>query len=180
MSLNKQVKAGSITHLTDARFFAAYDVAYIGFCFDPLSPDYISPQAALAIKGWINGPQIVAEFANQDIDNVRNIIEFFQPDVAEMDSQLGEGNIHQIAALGIPVALKTNWESRPATQGNYLYILLTDIPQGAELQSYEMQDLHPETRTFHNLLQMKGSPEKETGIKTYDEVADLLDAWSDS
>jgi phosphoribosylanthranilate isomerase len=99
MPLNKQVKAGSITHLTDARFFAAYDVAYIGFCFDPQSPDYISPQAALAIKGWINGPQIVAEFANQDVDNVINIIEFFQPDIAELDSQYSTNDIQQIAAV---------------------------------------------------------------------------------
>ena len=59
--LSKIVKAGSITNLTDARFFAAYDVDFIGFNFDPKSPDYISPQNALAIKGWITGPKIVAE-----------------------------------------------------------------------------------------------------------------------
>ena len=74
--LSKIVKAGSITNLTDARFFAAYDVDFIGFNFDPKSPDYISPQNALAIKGWITGPKIVAEFANQDIENIKNIIHF--------------------------------------------------------------------------------------------------------
>jgi hypothetical protein len=43
-----------------------------------------------------------------------------------------------------------------------------------------MQDTGAVTTAFHSLVQIKGSPEKETGIKTFDEVADLLDAWSDS
>ena len=51
MMLKKRVKAGSVTHLTDARYFAAWDVEFIGFCFDPESSDYISPRMPLPSKG---------------------------------------------------------------------------------------------------------------------------------
>ena len=101
----KIIKAGSITNLTDARFFAAYDVDYIGFCFDPVSPDYISPQNALAIKGWISGPKIVAEFVNQDLDNVKNIISFFEPDVVEFE---GSGFKVQSSVLPVIINLSGN------------------------------------------------------------------------
>ena len=177
MPLKKIIKAGAITRLTDARFFAAYEVAYLGFCFDPASPDYISPQEALAIKGWITGPQIVAEFNNQDADNVLNIIRFLEPDVAELSAQYGAADIAKIADTEVLLAYHTSFDQRNSVPEDALYILLTDLPQNAELAPNWMVDATYNHLLHHGLLQVKGSPEKETGVKLFDEVADLLESW---
>ncbi|MEM7573468.1 MAG: hypothetical protein AAF433_11230 [Bacteroidota bacterium] len=53
------VKAGGITHLTDARYFAAWYVDYLGF---PLAgSDAISPPQLAAMREWIEGPKVLAE-----------------------------------------------------------------------------------------------------------------------
>jgi phosphoribosylanthranilate isomerase len=77
-------KAGSITNLTDARYFSAWGASWIGFCFDPESPDYISPEKALEIKGWLHGPCYLGEFGNQDAENVAGIAGFVGLDALEM------------------------------------------------------------------------------------------------
>jgi len=77
-------KAGSIANLTDGRYFSAWGAAWIGFCFDPASPDYLSPEKALEIKGWLHGPRYLGEFGNQDADNVAGIAGFVGLDALEM------------------------------------------------------------------------------------------------
>jgi phosphoribosylanthranilate isomerase len=60
--LRTKIKAGSITNLTDARYFAAWEVEWLGFNFDSGADSYISPQVMKAIREWIDGPKIVGEF----------------------------------------------------------------------------------------------------------------------
>lgn len=64
--LKIKVKANSITNLTDARYFAAREVTWIGFCLDPASPDYMAAQKLHAIGGWLDGVQLVGEFPLTD------------------------------------------------------------------------------------------------------------------
>lgn len=54
--------AMGIGNLTDARFFASWEVDWLGFNFDPGSAQYISPVKAAAIREWISGPSIVGLF----------------------------------------------------------------------------------------------------------------------
>lgn len=56
--LKATVKAGSVTHLTDARYFAAWEVDYLGF---DLSPAGISALEFTALREWIAGPQLIGE-----------------------------------------------------------------------------------------------------------------------
>lgn len=94
------VKASSIANLTDARYFSAFEVDYLGFCFDPLSKNYLSPETALEIKNWLSGPNIVGEFAHQDWDNIWSIGELLGLDAFELDwtsfAQLDAGHGKQI------------------------------------------------------------------------------------
>lgn len=60
--LRTKVKAGSVTNLTDARYFAAWEVEWLGFSFDSSSDAYIRPEAVQAIKEWVDGVKIVGEF----------------------------------------------------------------------------------------------------------------------
>ena len=43
-----------------------------------------------------------------------------------------------------------------------------------------MTDLSQQPDIDHDLVQLKGSPEAETGIKNYDDVGALLESWRSS
>lgn len=70
-----KIKASAITNLTDARYFAARDVRWMGFCLDPASPDYIQPQIARAVMEWVEGPLFVGEFGQQPVEQIRETAE---------------------------------------------------------------------------------------------------------
>lgn len=63
-----QVKASGITHLTDARYFAAKGVTWMGYCLDPASDQFIPPAKMQAIREWVDGVLTVGEmgFASGD------------------------------------------------------------------------------------------------------------------
>lgn len=69
--MSYKIKASSITNLTDARYFAARDVRWMGFCLDPASPDYLQPNIAQAVMEWVEGPLFVGEFGHQSTDLIR-------------------------------------------------------------------------------------------------------------
>ncbi len=181
MSLIIPFKAGSITNLTDARFFAAYEVDYIGFCFDPQSPNYISPQNALAIKGWIHGPKIVAEFANQDLDNVLNIINFFEPDVLEIGDEYFEGN-NLLIKTDLPIIFKTSvGRLTSISEVNILFILTAhnnsfDLPKYPFPIMLAITNEEFDITTFmYDAIQIKGAAETEVGVRDYDTLGELME-----
>ena len=51
--LKTKVKASSITNLTDARYFAAWGVNWLGFDLRQGSDTYVQPQLVHAIKGGL-------------------------------------------------------------------------------------------------------------------------------
>lgn len=55
------IKAGHLENLTDARYFAARDVTWLGFDLDENNEDAISIVELNAIKEWVEGPKIIAE-----------------------------------------------------------------------------------------------------------------------
>lgn len=175
MPLIKTVKAGNITHLTDARFFASFEVDYIGFCFDPESASYISPQEALAIKGWISGPKIVAEFANQDAENIEGILTFLEPDVAELDESYPEETVNQLREKGIRIARRLSWQNRHMAHKDDVYTLVKDFPAGESADGYMV--LSEVDQPGYKAVHFSGTPESATGIKAYDDLADLLESW---
>lgn len=60
--LRTKVKASSVTNLTDARYFAAWGVDWLGFDLQMGSETYVQPQLVHAIKEWVDGVEIVGEF----------------------------------------------------------------------------------------------------------------------
>ncbi len=178
--LSKIVKAGSITNLTDARFFAAFEVDFIGFCFDPHSALYISPQNALAIKGWITGPKIVAEFANQDPDNIKNIIQFFEPDIIEIDEQNLETILPLCISLNKQLIVRTE-SVKEINEHVLFYLAPISVAEKIKDKSSYIFDLTESTTIspdINNLkaIQLKGSPEQEVGIKSFENIANILES----
>lgn len=59
--LASKVLASGITHLTDARYFAAWEVDYLAFPLGEGVSEAISWDYLNALREWVEGPEIVAE-----------------------------------------------------------------------------------------------------------------------
>ena len=70
------IKASEISNLTDARYFSAQGVEWLGFNLDENNPEAVSHPQFLAIREWISGPNIVGEFATlSDINYLNRCID---------------------------------------------------------------------------------------------------------
>ena len=72
------IMAQEVANLTDARFFASWEVDWLGFNFDFSRPNYVPPQKAAAIREWVEGPAITGMFGlcgQEDIAAVREVLE---------------------------------------------------------------------------------------------------------
>ncbi len=78
--LKTKVKASSVTNLTDARYFAAWEVEWLGFSFDHGSENHIPMEMMKAISEWVDGVKIVGEFALQSADEMRSAIDLLKLD----------------------------------------------------------------------------------------------------
>ena len=74
--LTTTVKASSISNLTDARYFAAWHVDWLGFDLTPDGLTILPLPEVKEIKDWIEGPKIVGELAVLDIEQSQQIIDF--------------------------------------------------------------------------------------------------------
>ena len=82
--LKTKVKASTVTNLTDARYFAAWEVEYLGFCLNPHAEEYIQPKVMNAIKEWVDGVKIVGEFDMQTADEIRSAIDLLNLDAVQV------------------------------------------------------------------------------------------------
>ncbi|MBP6237706.1 MAG: hypothetical protein KA270_06320 [Saprospiraceae bacterium] len=60
--LKTKVKISKVNNLTDARYFAAMGVDYLGFCCNTGTEMYCAPSKIKEITEWVTGPQFVLEF----------------------------------------------------------------------------------------------------------------------
>ena len=72
--LRTKILAGSLTNLTDARYFAAMGVEWIGFNLNPGDDTFLSPVQVQAIKEWVEGPAIIGEFNLQSAAEIQQLI----------------------------------------------------------------------------------------------------------
>jgi len=99
--LKTRVKASQITNLTDARYFAAWEVEWLGFNFDKGSENYIQPQVMKAIKEWVEGPKMVGEFSFSSAEDIRIAKEMLELDMVQVGMFVEEETFK--ALDGIPV-----------------------------------------------------------------------------
>ena len=82
--LKTKVKASSINNLTDARYFAAWGVEWLGFNFDEGAENYLKVSDAKTISEWVDGVKLVGEFSYHKIDEIKAAIELLQLDVVQL------------------------------------------------------------------------------------------------
>ena len=70
--LKTKIKANSITNLTDARYFAAWEVEWLGFNLNP--GESIALQQVPAIKDWVDGVKIVGELSQPSPEEAKLLV----------------------------------------------------------------------------------------------------------
>jgi phosphoribosylanthranilate isomerase len=76
--LKRKVKINAVTNLTDARYFAAWEVDWMGFCLAEGEEDYVSPQMVAAMMEWLDGLQFVGEFGMETAAEIKKLVEELQ------------------------------------------------------------------------------------------------------
>ncbi len=94
--LKTKIKAGQITNLTDARYFAAWDVEWLGFCLTPHTENFVPFIEVAAIKEWVEGPKIVGEFSLQAPDEILTTIQNLELDAIQLDMFVGEDVLEKL------------------------------------------------------------------------------------
>lgn len=94
-----KIKASPITNLTDARYFAAREVDWIGFDFRVGSETYIAPAMMSAIREWVGGVQCIGEFELETALEIQALIQDLQLDAIQMG---------MLSSLETLVALQTS------------------------------------------------------------------------
>ncbi len=100
--LKTKVKASSITNLTDARYFAAWEVEWVGFNLEAGSEEYIDPKNMNAIKEWVDGVKIVGEFNLPSLEAVKAAIEVLQIEQVQVGPFTDHNTLKAISEL-LPV-----------------------------------------------------------------------------
>ncbi|WP_020536196.1 hypothetical protein [Lewinella cohaerens] len=73
--LSTKVKASAITHLTDARYFAAWETNWLGFMLSPGTEESVDLQLVAALREWVDGVKICGEFSLATLPEIEAAIE---------------------------------------------------------------------------------------------------------
>lgn len=80
-----KIKAGAISHLTDARYFAARDVSWLGFSLNATDPQAATNRQVAAIREWVDGPGICGEFGLASAEDILNVASSLALDAVQVD-----------------------------------------------------------------------------------------------
>lgn len=101
-----KIKASRIDNLTDARYFAAQGVEWIGYCLDAHAPDYVPPNRLAAIREWVDGPRAVGEFGLATADEMLQATADYRLDAVQVgpfvqldDLEAIRGRVHILREL---------------------------------------------------------------------------------
>lgn len=104
------IKASGLTNLTDARYFAAKDVQFLGFNLEAGTPGYLDPMYMRAIREWVQGPLIVGEYTQTSVAEVREAAAFFGLDAVQVTARYVP-ELPQLAGLTVLLAVHADQDA---------------------------------------------------------------------
>jgi phosphoribosylanthranilate isomerase len=116
-----KIKASSIANLTDARYFAAWNVEWLGFNFSAGTSAFIAPTQAKAIQEWVDGPKTVGEFDLESSKEILAVAEVLPLDLVQVGMYAGLDTIMALnGRFPIIKELVFDQETTPATIAHLL------------------------------------------------------------
>jgi len=149
--LRTKVKASSVTNLTDARYFAAREVEWMGFVLDPASELYVAPRDVQAIRDWIDGPGAVGEFGMQSAGEIQTAVELLQLDAIQAGMFTSAETLTELQASQ-PVIKEVVIETDSAEA-----FLLEQFDEFAHLAAFFLLNFEKNGITWRQ-LQQRGGP----------------------
>lgn len=97
-----KIKATSIQNLTDARYFAAWHVEWLGFSLELGHANYTRPQDVKEIKDWLVGPKIVGEFGfAQSVEEIKEAVTLLHLDAIQLSPFTEDATLEQLQHFNI-------------------------------------------------------------------------------
>lgn len=146
--LRLKIAVLSINNLTDARYFAAYGVDYLGFDLNPESEDFLGYDKIKEIVEWVEGPKTLGQLT--DVSGKKLFDEVLELDAVCDAKQIIEGEKE------FPIV---NFEDGGFTQGAFI-----DGFDGEE----DIQFIIEQGLDLGLIL--RGGDETKVGVKSYDEL----------
>lgn len=75
-----KIIAGGIANLTDARYFAAWNVDFMAFSLEGDENASLQASTIYAIKEWVEGPKFLGEFTLQTVEEIIEIVKVLKLD----------------------------------------------------------------------------------------------------
>jgi phosphoribosylanthranilate isomerase len=191
-----KIKVNDIQNLTDARYFSAMGVDYLGFCCNPGSETFCSLQKIKEIIEWVEGPEFVLQF--QGFQRESEIVSAVELGLAQA-LHFGVFATYEVD-FGLPVFkeyILENIESSSSLICDYP-ILRSDIPW-EKMTAFDIQkiqnileekfcylDFKWETTSLDTMrkklsdfgLILRGGTEERLGVKTYEDLDEIFDLLS--
>jgi phosphoribosylanthranilate isomerase len=194
-------KASAITNLTDARYFAAKEVDFLGFNLEEDTEGFLEPMYMKAIRAWVEGPKIVGEFAGAPLPVVREAAAFYGLDMVQVDARAGGHDWSDLKDLEVILRIKSSEigenpgrifaDAAPFVR----YFLLDFSGSGGAWQNPEWPELCGRYPVLLHLdedaeripkalqalgaagLSLSGGEEERVGIKSFDELDELFSRY---
>lgn len=189
----RTVKVGGITNLSDARYCAGMGVDMLGFTCIDNQPGYVSPAAFQELRGWFNGPSIVAEaYGLRNGEALREIIRNYLPDFIELG--ITELPFVDLPSVALIVAAGQASADDLLRQLAFLHNQVAFIILDGQMPSPDIRlvaEYYPVLLQLNkpadeNLLKLpvkgfalKGGMEERPGLKSYDSLSEILDQLSE-
>lgn len=148
--LSTKVKASSITHLTDARYFAAWETEWLGFYLSAGETFSIDARQVAAMQEWVDGVKICGEFGLTNTEEIQTAIDLLQLDsiqvgmlspLAVLEAFAGKTEIIQEI---VPEAYlgSDEIEELLAERGEYVNYFLLNFSKGG-IVANDLENGHP-------------------------------------
>jgi phosphoribosylanthranilate isomerase len=199
--LTTKIKATQIQHLTDARYFAAWYVDWLGFALNKESESYVTPKQLQDMRGWLSGVAAVGEFGFSDTGpEIVEAAKTLELDAVELPHFYELSQAQIIRAEGCPIfknikisdwatafAEAALWQS--ITEIFILYTQLQNADDYAQLAAFSAkfptilhyypspQELMPLLERLPHLkgLQLVGGEEERVGLKSFDQLDEIFE-----
>jgi len=190
------IKASRITNLTDARYFAAKEVDFLGFNLEEGTEGFLEPMYMKAIREWVEGPKIVGEFSRSTPAYVREAATFFGLDAVQVTPQLSaqlsdlEGLIVFMEILSAEMDEHFFQQAAPFVSWFLIKMESSRLSEKSLLKIKNLCSEYPvliqtdaPARQFSELLEtlqpaglsLVGGEEEQVGVKSFDEIEAIFD-----
>ncbi len=194
--LRTKVKINKVGNLTDARYFAAMGVDYLGFCCNVNTEMYCSTAKIKQIIEWVEGPQFVLEFdgwqTEEDIlslasMNMANALHFGAfssytssfPLPVFKDFILENVNEVTLSNVDIPV-LRTERQFKylTSTEKSAITSLVNqrEVFLDIDFDSDDLEEMFSNWDVYGLIL--RGGAEEKVGLKSFDKLDDIFEILS--